>query len=146
MSYSKQLFFFYMIDVFNIMCWFNVVQSFLSPLKKFKCCRNFVSSLMFRYWKSLLIMSIQQVFLLPHFFFTLQRYSSSAFFAGDSSSSLTRWPSHDYILLFFTILSISLHLSFHIILCPLLFLAISHPRQLPLIRISYICNGFRGGP
>ena len=104
------VFFFYMtvvFNIFNIMYWVNVFQSFLSPLKTFRCCRSFVSSVMFRYWKSLLIMSIKQVFLLPHFFFTLRRYSASAFFAGVSWSSFRRWPSHENLLFFVILLHFS---------------------------------------
>ena len=94
-----------MAALLNIMCWVNFFQSFQSPLKSFRCCRIFVLSLMFRFWKSFLIMSIHQVFLPPHFFFTLQRYSESAFFTGVYSSSLRRWPSYDNLLLFTILLS-----------------------------------------
>ena len=54
-----------------------------------------------------LIMSVQQVFLVPYFFFTLQSYSASAFFASIFSSSLQRWPSHDNLLLFTILLPFS---------------------------------------
>ena len=81
------LFFFYMTVSFNIMYWVNAFQSFLWPLKTLRCCRSFVSPLTFRCWKSFLIMSIQQVFLLLYYFLTLRRYSESAFFAGASSWS-----------------------------------------------------------
>ena len=54
-----------------------------------------------------LIMSIQQVSPLPYFFFTLQRYSASVFFASISSSSLQRWPNPDNLLLFTILLLFS---------------------------------------
>ena len=54
-----------------------------------------------------LIMSVQQVFLVPYFFFTLQSYLASAFFASIFSSSLQRWPSHDNLLLFTILLPFS---------------------------------------
>ena len=87
-------------SLYWIMCWINVSQSCLSPRKTLDVPGAFYSSLIFRRWKSFLIMSIQQVCLLPHFFITLRRYSASAFFTGVSSSSLRRWPSQDNLLLF----------------------------------------------
>ena len=102
-----QFFFFYNTDVFKIVCWFNVFEIFLSPLKIFRGCRSFTSSLMFRCWKSFLILSTQKVFLLPHFCFTFWRYSANAFFTGVFLSSLRRQPSNDNLLLFTRLLHFS---------------------------------------
>ena len=102
--------------VFNIVCWVNVFQSFLSPLKSFRCCKNFASSLMFRYWKSFLILSVQQVFSFHSsfwFYEGIQQVLSSLVF-------LRQALKNDQAMIIFSSViycSSSLHLSFHTILC-----------------------------
>ena len=122
-------FFFYMGVVFNIVCWVNVFQSFLSPLKSFRCCKNFASSLMFRYWKSFLILSVQQVFSFHSsfwFYEGIQQVLSSLVF-------LRQALKNDQAMIIFSSViycSISLHLSFHTILCFFCYCRPSHTRDL----------------
>ena len=51
--------FFYMAVGLKIICCVNVFQSFLSPLKTFRCCRTLASSFIFRCQKSFLCQSIR---------------------------------------------------------------------------------------
>ena len=95
--------FFYLAVVFNIMCWINVFQSFLSPLKTFRCCRSFVPSLIFRLeilfdyvnptgFSSYTLLHFMKVF----------RYSLVFF-----HQPFREWPSHDNLLFFTRVLHFS---------------------------------------
>ena len=60
----------------NSMCWVNVFQSFISPLKIFKYCRSFFSSLMFGILAEAINMITSQTFYL-NFFDTILNFFGS---------------------------------------------------------------------
>ena len=60
----------------NSMCWVNVFQSFMSPLKIFQYCRSFFSSLMFGILAEAINMITSQTFYL-NFFDTISNFFGS---------------------------------------------------------------------